>query len=634
MLQTLTKYLIIFVTFINLNACKFNNQVTRLEFLDEIILQSGFKDQAYDELVNYGVIESDELDSLNEILDYPFVYKSLSRLIDNNAKEDILIEKAIIKTFKEGQVDFEYVKNLIKEVVYYINHQSFDTKFSAKTYIHKELDDYKLDGNFLYTENKLSKEDLIKIDDTSYKVKQVYEDYYEVEEAAVEDLYQNLQFSYSDDIDFQNIEILEDQIIEFEDVDYHDDLKRHNDEHFANVKEINGYRISYSFTPKSLYFYVSRKVGGVNAYFNTRISHLRPSVDWDYEKGVIKHAYFKLNYETSESFGFSKAKYKRLYADLEQLNNQDLISALTNLIKENNDEIENSFTICKFKLAIPDMPMVNIICDVKLNFYISGKVGISIVTNNEQGLEINNNQMRIINNNQHDVDGFIGANASSTISLGTALALNDYKLMDIKTLAGLKAKIKTTAHLHDKVSVVDLNYDVANEVLEEKGIPVCGDLMFHWILDVVFNSNDTLAYRLGLSKAIHILNEDNQVFHNLTHIENGLFVDHCTRKARMNKVNNVELDANEIILDRYSIILREKEAKINILALPKKYQLQDLLFISEDKNIVTVDAQGLITAHNPGATKIKVVTKDNKYEVYVSILVSNYQNTSCICLTR
>ena len=128
--------------------------------------------------------------------------------------------------------------------------------------------------------------------------------------------------------------------------------------------------------------------------------------------------------------------------------------------------------------------------------------------------------------------------------------------------------------------------------------------------------------KYGFSKTFNILDEDNQIFGNLSHIEDGHFVKKCTRNDRPVLVGMNEVKSTRIVLDSYAEVLRRNETfKIEILALPEGYQNTDLVYESADASVATVSS-GIIRPVSPGSTRIIVHTSDNKYSAYINILVS------------
>lgn len=627
----LTKIFLIIITSLSLVGCNFEKTYSREMFLNDFSLKAGFSTN--EDFIIFNDLNDLELSEGTKALDYDYLYDILIKVMRVDDQKT-LVDLDIIHEIKAGLLDKETANQIIDDALYYLNNQSFETKDDSKIKEAIDISNDEFKHSILISDNDYQIGDIFEYEDVYYVIKEKDGKHYRTSEASLDEIYDKIDLSYSGELDFDNVEVIEEQnLIETKAV-YEDELfTRRSDEHFANVKEVNGYRISYSFSRGSLYFYVSK--GGddkVNTFFNTKITNLKPSFKWDYEDGVINEAYFKLDYKTHENFGFSKGKYKRLYGDFNELKGQELIDALSSFVKTQSPAVETSFTICRFKLPIPELPAVSLMVDVKLNFYISGRIGVSLETVNHQGLEILNNKMRIINDNLKDIDGYLQANASSKLSFSIALAMLEHKLMDIGTAFGLKAKLKTTAHLLDDKQTLAISYDIANEVLEDKGIPICADVSFYYVFDIIFNSYDTLASRIGLNKDIHILDEGNQVFNNLRHIENGMFVEKCTRKGFNFEQPELELHPDEIILNTYAIVLKEAEAKIEVLALPENYTSQDLVYELDKLGIVKVNQEGLIQAIRPGVCKLRIYTKDLKYEVFVNILVSNHQlRTNSIC---
>ena len=141
-------------------------------------------------------------------------------------------------------------------------------------------------------------------------------------------------------------------------------------------------------------------------------------------------------------------------------------------------------------------------------------------------------------------------------------------------------------------------------------------------MDLLINTSKTKMNKLGFSKTFTILDDDNQVFGNLHHIENGHFVDSCTRKKR-NKIKTMDkVKSDKIVLDSYAEVLKINETyQIIIKDLPEGYTDNDLMYSSKNNEIASVYGM-TITGHKPGAVQIEVKTKDNKYLSVVNILVS------------
>lgn len=63
---------------------------------------------------------------------------------------------------------------------------------------------------------------------------------------------------------------------------------------------------------------------------------------------------------------------------------------------------------------------------------------------------------------------------------------------------------------------------------------------------------------------------------------------------------------------------------IQVVQLPKGYELSDLVCSSSDERVVKVNNDGVVTAQDIiGSAVITVKTKDNKYSSYIAITVTD-----------
>lgn len=59
----------------------------------------------------------------------------------------------------------------------------------------------------------------------------------------------------------------------------------------------------------------------------------------------------------------------------------------------------------------------------------------------------------------------------------------------------------------------------------------------------------------------------------------------------------------------------------NVVQVPKGYTLDDLTMTSDDKNVVSIDEDGVAHAKSPGSTVLTIMTKDEKYKAFIAVLV-------------
>lgn len=450
-------------------------------------------------------------------------------------------------------------------------------------------------------------------------------------EISFEDVFEKVDIQGTiEDLDLSSAEIeIDGEIIEDDSIYAQDGIERMANFSPSGEFEKGGFKISYAISLNKIHLHVSKKTDrGINVYFDGDIYGIKPSYKWDYEDGTIKEAYLKVDFKTSEEVGMSIGRYKFLYGDFSLLEEpKDLFNKLKDFMKPKEDIIDTSFTLMKIKLPIANFPLASFDIELKLNIYVSGKVEIAIATDHTVGAEINNGAVRLILDHQEDIDFNIDATASSTLSLSFALSLLK-DLVDVRFNGGIKANVGTTLHMYDSEghlisTSAKADYDVLEASADKDGVYVCADLSLSWILNIELNSEKTLASMFGLSKKFTILDEDDQVLGNKSHIEKGQFVDHCTYKDRASKTSmpTVSIKSERISLGSYAMVIRGP-SKIDIVALPSGYSRSDLRYESEDEAIVSLDADGSITPLSNGVTKVRVYTADEKHEAYINILVS------------
>ena len=167
--------------------------------------------------------------------------------------------------------------------------------------------------------------------------------------------------------------------------------------------------------------------------------------------------------------------------------------------------------------------------------------------------------------------------------------------------------------------------DMVDDLSDGNGnILTCADIKAYKAADILLNSSNTMAGRLGLSKTITLLNENNgKLIPGMkTHMENGHFVDHCTRGDRLKPKEQTDVvESDQIRIQDYSLIASPGENRqIVIKGLPKGYSLSDIQCVSEKPEIASVSGT-TVHAVQEGSAIIHVKTKDGKYDVSVTMLV-------------
>ena len=660
----------LFIIIVTCTGCNYQDVYTNRKWLADLADKTGILNYTNDEpyfekvqkddedfaciqaLVEWGVInKTDDID-FEAGADRDFVAYTLESFLDNDETYEIEdaakshwhadFDKMVANNIwevdrgqkkKKKEVSKKEAEIIIDKVLNVINHREFvsESKFSYNEAKIQDSELFKVDKDLYQSSYKLKSDDVVLTDEGYKTIIDGDDGLYLTKDSSPLEVFEELYFASSEPLDFSKAYI--EEVLEFK-----DDASLYNDDRYqrmanssdTRVVEKDGFYISYKLGINHFDLYVSKKTSsGINAFLDASIYDIRPSYRWHHRFGKIEDAYFKVDFKTSEEVGLNKGKYNNLYADFSFLSADDLFNSLKNLMKPKEDVIDSSLTLFKIHLPIPNLPLVEFTIDVKLNMYLSGKIEIALSTDHEVGLEIKDNHFRTIFNNDYSCDGIINATASSTLNLGFNLVALNQELCDLTSKVGIKAKAQATLHLYDKdgkikSQAVQSEYDDLNEILKDNSdLALCGDLSLSWVLNFIINSNDTLASRFGLSKTFDILDEDDQIFGNKSHFEDGMFVEKCTRKDRLPLVGEEleTIDTDAIILSKYSLVVKGDTEVIDIKALPSGYSHEDLIYESSDESVAIIDG-GKIVAVKPGACKIRIATKDDKYEAYLNVLIS------------
>lgn len=584
--------------------------------------------EAKEALDKWGVINKEE--TVEEILYYDYLKETIENLIAGKAD-------FIKKTGKEPVERKDAVK-AIEKAKEIINNQTFKTKYEVKEKEGViELKNYLFDGIKLVTDQKLEIGDYVFLrrDDVYKKVTSISSNSYLLDDVTAEEVFSDIEIEDSYFVNFETAEI----ITEGEEKELYVNLDRSllaSEEKKTFFKD--GFKVSYNFKASGIDIRVSKNVDYKNMFFDISINSIKPSFKWDYKEGKLNEAYFKVDYNTNEELGVSTGKYNNYYLDLKDKNSSDFLSYIKKNLKKNDDEIETTLKICEIKTPVPNMPTIFFNIDVLAKIYSSGKAEIVLANKHAKGMEIKNGVLRVISETDRDIDFKIGGSSRAVLGLNFNLEATKTRLMDVEIDAGIRAALSTTLHLYDKDGQMnsvesDLSYSTVDELAKENNdVRVCGDISLNWVLDLNFNTSKTLLSKMGFSKSKSVLDGDNQVFGNKTHIENMQLVKSCTRKNRFKNSdkNSIAIKSDKIILDKYSKVIKLNETYlIPIKSLPEGVKKEDLIFTSQNEQVAKVDQSGLISGLKTGSCVVSVASKDGRYSANIDVLVSGGWNVHC-----
>lgn len=603
----------------SLVSCKARDTYKIEDYLNDLAIASGLSDNReinnnLSVLLSWGVIKSYDKDILYEDLNYDFLGETISNLIEE--------EKGLISLKNHGWVDLDMrektlvskqeSQRIIDSAVHYINNKKFVSKYDIEYKDNVKNDDSELEvGDIFYNEE-------------TNEFEKLNEDL-ELEDAQFEEVYDSFYIEDSFEIDFSKSEVIPYKEEETSYVNNRFNLLSSKTHTFNS----DGYRVSYSLNASNISVHISKNEKGVNVYSDISLSNVKPNFKWIYDDDNIKHAYFKIDFNSNEKLGCSIGKYYNYYLDYKELDSKNFIKKLKNNYRDFDDEIEASIPICTIKTPIPNVPTATINLEVLAKIYASGKAELQLYNTHSLGFETKDGKFRIINDSTKDYDAILSGSSKACLGLNISIDAVKTRLADVEFDGGLRAELKQTIHLYD---------DEGNMTSEESEIPystlvdisnmnnnvdICADVSLHWLFDITFNTYKTMMYKYGFTKKLNILDEDNQLFGNMHHIENGQFVKKCTRKNKKPVLLTTSVKLDKISLASYAEVIHKDETyEIVIKALPFGYKEEDIIYESSDDLIAYTNSNKVI-ALKPGSVKIRVCTSDEKYSAYVNILVSS-----------
>ena len=628
MLRDLIKILLCTVLIVSLSGCKDSYKVQN--YLEDLALTTGIGDEEnyLYELEEYGIITSEDKSILNRKLSADYVLKSCHNYFTDEDYYNDFLNETLIKDISKSSIERSEAIKIIKLLAQYINNQKFaeeNTVTENPEVIH--IDSYMKEEERLSCSEKLKINDRIYLekDEAYYSIQSINQDgTYSLSEEG--DFYSSYSISGSDlEIDFENAQIQE----------YQGNTSSYFNNSFMMLKSekeeksLFGFKLSYVTRKNGIDIRLERDENGMKVYYDFSLSGVKTTYKVaDDATSDRKSSYFKADFNISSKLGVSCGKYNYYYLDYRELEADDFLSSVKKAIHTKKDAIEASIPVCTISTPIAAVPSLNFNVDILLNIYVSGKIELVVANKGYAGFECRNGAMRLIKDIDNTADFILGANSKASAALNFNLSLAGMRLSDVELALGIKASLSSIMHLYDEngkdnpVSS-DIEYYALDEISRENSdVLICGDVSLNWVMDIQVNTSKTRLYRFGLNKKFEILNKDNQVFGNKTHIENFQFVDKCTRKNKtVIKNEELNLNSDKIILNKYSLVVKVYEsAEIPVKSLPQNYKLSDLV-ITSDKDIV--DISGLkLYAKTIGSCIITISTADGRFNSYLNVLVS------------
>ena len=537
------------------------------------------------------------------------------------------------KTFDEPTFEFEWNDDVDinnDDLPEEINEEEGTATFSEKAHVEP--------GQYIRAYENTPEETLFKVTDVEEK-----EDgtkVAKIEEAKLEDLFESLSSSETFTIDFSQAEIIDPidgTVIQAAPTSYTENsalsfMAAGKNKEYSRTQTINGYTISYSVSATGMKADVSKKTkNGMEVYGNLTVTDVTPTYKWDMKNGKVEDGYLRVDFRSIESLGAKAESYKNLYGDFSQVDPRNFLGTVKNLFHEKQDAKEVELPLAVIHVPVPSAPAMTVSMTMQLKISASGKAELALTQDHSLGMEVRDGQLRTISN--CDAKGEATVRGNTSILGGVKLAMNMLALDigDITAEAGARAEVNTIVHMYDKkgnhavAKDEEVPSDLVDDLSEGNGnILACADINAYKTAQLSLNSSKSLLGKLGLSKTVPLVDEKKSplIPGMKTHMENGHFVDQCTRGDRLKANENEKIVvSDQIRIAAYSLIASPGETQnIQVIALPKGYSVSDLHYSSDRPQVASASGPS-VKAISEGSAIIHICTKDGKYAVDCTILV-------------
>ncbi|MSA71309.1 hypothetical protein GKD93_09295 [Holdemania massiliensis] len=391
--------------------------------------------------------------------------------------------------------------------------------------------------------------------------------------------------------------------------------------------EVGGAQVSWSITASGIHVHAAKKLNnGATLQMDYDLSDLHPAIEWN---GSEKNGRLQLDFAMSESAGLTRGVSNTLTSDFSGIDPHDLLASLTASFTTARKEADTIIPIARIKLPVPQFPIVDLLLTLQLHCYAGGKIELLLSQEGSLGMEIRGGVLRPIHQLENRHDFIFQGSAKMTAAVQTSARAAGISLMDLLLQSGLRGVMRTTAWIDQQgqKTKTDAGELPLDHQPVQASLQFCSDLNVHGILELEYNSSDSLAGKLGFGKMVSILNENNATLnpHGRTHLENGIFVDRCTRGKKTSaaeptsvpilKTDRIELEEVQLILDP------NQSAQIVVRGLPEGVSLTELIYSVEDPEIATVVQTGKVRAVRSGDTIVTIEDASQTYQTSCHIHV-------------
>ncbi len=391
------------------------------------------------------------------------------------------------------------------------------------------------------------------------------------------------------------------------------------------------------------------------------------AVRYDVQQHVfkLKKAELVVDYKTKTSFEASR-EYEKEPVDLKYtMGSEKFLQNLNNLGKDKKDD--KTITICKIPIVSAGVVSIELVLKVKIS--IEGSISIIIEEKHSKGFKYENKNFNIIDTKEHTPSVEAKGKVEVTAGIGASLNALAMNICELDVEGGIGCEASLTTYLIDENNRLyeslkeNVPPDIA-DIFKDKtfasdiiGGPIlkldsCFDITTYWILKISI-SRDCLLGKLGVKFEKEIFNKDNAKIDKFSgHWEGGKYIGKkCTKDyeeateeettasaTENNTINTYAPEDKEapsfkkedfgneelkkpLSATMYLNMSIGESSKIEITSLPDGYNTSDIIFTSENEDIVSVGSDGTVSAKSEGTTIIHIKTSDNQFETACTVIV-------------
>lgn len=412
---------------------------------------------------------------------------------------------------------------------------------------------------------------------------------------------------------------------------------------------VDGVKIKGSISGDSIAFSAKGKINDEMSFSASyELSDFKFDQKVDFSRGQLNYARLKLDYTAKNTLKF-EAKLSATSVDNPGAfsSTTDYKSALMGVI--NDVAYDNSVSGFNYdgmhakgcsksigiaRIAIPGVHygVAGLVLEIKLEVSLTGSIELSVQIANPNGIEYQRGAgVRVIKGNDIAADLKLQVSLEFLIYAGLVASFCGFNVADFGAKAGIGGSVSSTVHLADYTIAGELGIERAAVNTELPGdfmeavartrlggtmkIETCSDARADAILRISVGSNSIIGKIVSWEHEI-FGPKSGKLWSKAWHIEDGIFVEECTRQYRMKEdaANNGEGSASEknragstdpdkLDLTSYVITLSGAPQRME-LALEAGEPAPQVVWVSENDRIASVDQTGLVAPVSTGVTVV------------------------------